>query len=297
MVPAGSACSLHDCARASLLDCAAMSKSSKRERQRLNREARREYEIAVYRRRRRWRWVRRLSIVLIPALVAVLVFVVFKEEKPPRAQVAAQKAGCRYVAKKPKPKDTTFEAPPALQIDATKTYVATIETNCGSFTVQLAAGEAPQTVNSFVFLAKEGFYDDVIFHRVQKDFVVQGGDPLGTGSGGPGYTLPDEPPGFGYQVGSVAMANAGPGTTGSQFYVVTTEDGAAALNQQKNQEGKFSYSTLGQVTEGFETVLKIDSLGSTNPDPSQQAPKTIVVIRRITITEQDPAATTTTAVP
>jgi cyclophilin family peptidyl-prolyl cis-trans isomerase len=267
-----------------------VSKSSKRERQRMNREARREYELALARRRRMFKTARTLAIFVVPVLAVGIFLSVSGGDDAPSA---AEKAGCRDV-KKPKPKGTTFEAVPPLTIDATKTYAATVDTSCGSFTIQLAAGEAPQTVNSFAFLSEEGFYDNLMFHRVQKDFVVQGGDPSGDGSGGPGYTLPDEPPALGYQKGSVAMANSGPATTGSQFYIVTTQDGADALNAQINEAGKFSYSILGQVTDGFETIEKMNKLGSTNQDPAQQAPKFVIVIDKITINEQPADATTTT---
>ena len=177
-------------------------------------------------------------------------------------------------------KDTTFPAAPPLTINPFVTYVAHVDTSCGSFAVTLAASQAPQTANSFVYLAQQGFYDGLGFHRIVKSFVVQGGDPKGDGTGGPGYTLPDEPPADGYLVGSVAMANAGAGTTGSQFYIVTTEKGATALNSQKTPEGKFSYSILGQVTEGFETIKKIDKLGTKS---EAGKPKADVRILKVTI--------------
>ncbi len=197
----------------------------------------------------------------------------------------------------PAPKDVSFPAAPTLAIDPTRTYDARVETSCGSFVIRLDAAAAPETVNSFVFLAREGFYDGLVFHRAARDFVVQGGDPKGGGSGGPGYVLPDEPPGDGYQKGSVAMANTGPGTTGSQFFVVVSEQAAQALNLQRTPEGRYSYSILGQVTEGFETIEHMDRLGSTNPDPSLQPPRRVIVIKRITITEPEDVATTTTVAP
>ena len=232
---------------------------------------------------------RMLAIFVVPVLVVGIVLSVSGGDETS----AAEEAGCREV-KKPKAKDTTFDAAPPLTIDPAKTYVATVDTSCGSFTIQLAANEAPQTVNSFAFLSEEGFYDGLTFHRVQKDFVVQGGDPSGDGSGGPGYTLPDEPPAAGYQRGSVAMANSGPGTSGSQFYIVTTQEGADALNAQVNEAGKLSYSILGQVTDGFEIIQKINKVGSKNQDPAQQAPKFVIVIDKITITEQTAGDATTT---
>ena len=129
----------------------------------------------------------------------------------------------------PKANPGTYKAPPPMTIDTSKTYVAHVATTCGTFDITLDAKVAPETVNSFVFLANNHFYDGLDFHRLVKDFVIQGGDPKGDGSGGPGYNLPTEPPLKGYQTGSVAMANAGAGTTGSQFFVTVSENGAKAL--------------------------------------------------------------------
>ena len=110
-----------------------------------------------------------------------------------------------------------------MTIDVDKSYTATIKTNQGSFTVDLFAKDAPKTVNNFVFLAKDGFYDGVIFHRVIKNFMIQGGDPTGTGTGGPGYKFEDEivPTLVFDRKGLLAMANSGPGTNGSQFFITT----------------------------------------------------------------------------
>jgi cyclophilin family peptidyl-prolyl cis-trans isomerase len=271
-----------------------VSKQSKRERQRLNREARREYEAQIMRRRRTMRMAR---YVVPVAVVAVGAAVVLSTTGGGSGSNAAADAGCREVASKPAPKTATYPSAPPLSIDPSKTYTALVDTSCGSFTIQLDASEAPQTVNSFVYLSKLGFYDGLTFHRVVKNFVVQGGDPKGDGSGGPGYSLPDEPPASPYQKGSVAMANSGPGTTGSQFYIVTTDKGAAALNSQLNSAGKYSYSILGQVTDGFETIVRINKLGSTSADLNKQQPKAIVVVDKITISEGTPGSSTTTGAP
>jgi cyclophilin family peptidyl-prolyl cis-trans isomerase len=257
-----------------------VAKQAKRERQRQNREARRAYEEQLARRRRTMRTIRGFAIVAIPVLVIGAVLAATSsgdEEESP-----AVAAGCRAV-KAPAPQDETFPTAPPLTIDPATTYTALVDTSCGSFTIQLAAAQAPQTVNSFVFLAQQGFYDGQQLHRVAKNFVVQGGDPKGDGTGGPGYTLPDEPPLDGYQRGSVAMANSGPGTTGSQFYIVTSDKGAETLSAQKSDTGAYLYSVLGQVTEGFETVEKINSLGSTSDDVAEQQPKATVLVDKITI--------------
>jgi cyclophilin family peptidyl-prolyl cis-trans isomerase len=255
-----------------------VSKASKRERQRLNRESRLEYEQTLDRRRRMYRLARFLVPIVLVVVAVVAVTSLSGDDEP---SLAAE-IGCREVDKAPKPKDATFAAAPPLTIDATATYTAVVDTNCGSFSMQLNPTEAPQTVNSFVFLANEGFYDDTTFHRVIKNFVIQGGDPAGDGTGGPGYTLPDEPPADGYVEGSVAMANAGLGTTGSQFYVVTSGSGAETLNAQLTPDGKFSYSILGQVVDGIETIDKINKLGA-GKEATDQSPKAIVVIDKVTI--------------
>lgn len=261
-----------------------MSKANKRERQRQNREARRQIELQMERRRRTIKTVRNFAILAVPVIaVGVIVSGGGGDDKKAGSPTDIK---CATVAA-PAPKDTTFPKAPPLLIDKTKTYVATVETNCGSFDIQLAASEAPQTVNSFMYLAKQGFYDGLPFHRVAKGFVVQGGDPKGDGTGGPGYTVPDEAPKNGYQQGSVAMANSGPGTTGSQFFVVTSDDGA------KNLGGPpYLYSILGQVTKGIEIVRKLDSFGSTAEDPSQQQPSRVLVIEKVTINEVAPTTTT-----
>ncbi|MEI7024351.1 peptidylprolyl isomerase [Paenibacillus sp. y28] len=167
----------------------------------------------------------------------------------------------------------TWAQPPIMQIDVNKTYHATIETNMGSFKIGLFPKEAPKTVNNFVFLAKEGFYNGVIFHRVIKDFMIQGGDPTGTGRGGPGYKFEDElKTPYKYEEGTVAMANSGPNTNGSQFFVCTN---CAGLNKQPN------YTIFGKVVEGMDVVTQI-SLVPTQKD----RPVNNVAIKSITIEEK-----------
>lgn len=265
-----------------------MSKQAKRERQRQRREARRAYEARLRRRRRLLRALRITAIILVPVVAVGVYFLVTGGDDDSQASPAVR-AGCREAkAPPPKPSDeTTYTEPPPMTIDPASTYTALVDTSCGSFTIQLDPAAAPQTVNSFVFLANEGFYDGLTFHRVVRDFVVQGGDPKGDGTGGPGYTLPDEPPPNGYQRGSVAMANSGPNTTGSQFFVVTTDEGAANLGGPP-----YAYSILGQVTEGIDTIERINRLGSRAADPSRQQPRAPVVIDKITITETPPTPAT-----
>jgi cyclophilin family peptidyl-prolyl cis-trans isomerase len=144
-----------------------------------------------------------------------------------------------------------WSSPPAMQIDVNKQYSAVFHTNYGDFTVQLFAKDAPKTVNNFVFLAKHHFYENDQFFRIIQSFMVQTGDPNNNGIGGPGYQFADElPPKQSYAPGIVAMANAGPGTNGSQFFICTGKD-SAGLNSQPN------YTQFGKVTSGMAVVQKI----------------------------------------
>jgi len=178
-------------------------------------------------------------------------------------------------------KSKQWSNPPEMQIDTAKTYYATVDTSLGSFKIQLFASESPKTVNNFVFLSQQGFYNGIIFHRVLKTFMIQTGDPTGTGGGGPGYEFADElPPKHSYDPGIVAMANAGANTNGSQFFICTGQD-ALNLNYYPN------YTQFGKVVEGMDTVLKIASVqvGPGNPGETSR-PVNPPVINQITITSQ-----------
>jgi cyclophilin family peptidyl-prolyl cis-trans isomerase len=180
------------------------------------------------------------------------------------ANAASVAAGC------PKNPATALQKPkwssaPAMTIDAAKAYTATVKTDVGTFVIALDAKDAPQTVNNFVFLAQHRFFDCVIFHRVIPGFVDQTGDPTGTGSGGPGYTIPDELPAKAantadqYPLGSVAMANTGqPHSGGSQWFIVAGAEGESLPN---------SYSLFGHVTSGMSVVEKINAQGSASGVP------------------------------
>ena len=164
-----------------------------------------------------------------------------------------------------------WSSPPAMQIDPAKTYKVTMETNKGTIELELYPAHAPQTVNNFVFLARDGYYDGVLFHRVIENFMIQGGDPTGTGRGGPGYRFRDELEGDGrYEQGVVAMANAGPNTNGSQFFICHTD---VSLPH--------SYTIFGKVSSGQEVV---DSIATT-PTDSSDRPREDAVINSISITE------------
>ncbi|MEW9698858.1 peptidylprolyl isomerase [Paenibacillus sp. SI8] len=175
---------------------------------------------------------------------------------------------------------------PDMTIDPNKSYQAEVTTSKGAFTIDLFAKEAPKTVNNFVFLSKEGFYDNVTFHRIIKTFMIQTGDPLGTGMGGPGYKFEDElKTTHKYEPGIVAMANSGKNTNGSQFFICSGADCAAALNSHPN------YSIFGKVTdEGMATITKIaDTPVQMNPnggDSSPSMPKEKVTINSIAIKEK-----------
>ena len=184
-------------------------------------------------------------------------------------------------AGEPKPQ---FAGPPPMKIDATATYRATMVTSCGTIVIELDAKRAPQTVNSFVFLANKGYFDGQYFHRLDTSIdVIQGGDPSGTGRDGPGYVIPDELKGDEkYTPGTIAMANAGPNTGGSQFFIIT---GPAGANLNANP----AYTIFGHIVKGLDVAKRIQQLPITDPtaaangDLSGQRPKQAVYIERLTI--------------
>jgi cyclophilin family peptidyl-prolyl cis-trans isomerase len=248
--------------------------SEKRERQKAGRAARQEAIRAAQKRRAARR---RLMLLAIPA--AIFAFLIGRallsgDDSGGDTEVAAttdKAAPC------PKENDqerrATFEAAQKDCIDENKTYVAKVSTDVGDFTVELDAKRAPTTVNNFVVLSRYHFYDGLTFHRVVKDFVIQGGDPAGNGQGGPGYKFADEvTPDLKYPAGSVAMANSGANTNGSQFFVVTSDGGPAATLPP-------NYTRFGTVTEGMDVVKKIEA-------DAGEPPTTIHKINSITIEER-----------
>ena len=173
------------------------------------------------------------------------------------------------------PKKQKFDAAPEMGIDPSKRYTATMETSMGTLVIALDPIAAPITVNNFVFLAAQHYYDGVIFHRIIQGFVCQGGDPDGNGRGGPGYKFVDELPKPGkYQIGSLAMANAGPNTNGSQFFLISGPSGVGLPP---------AYSLFGQVVKGLDIVEMMQNVPSCPGD----RPKDDVVIRSVTITVAD----------
>ncbi len=164
-----------------------------------------------------------------------------------------------------------YPKPFELTIDPKKTYTATIETTAGTMVAELFPGDAPNTVNNFVSLARDGYYEGVIFHRVIPGFMIQGGDPTGTGTGGPGYKFKDEPVSKPYTRGTLAMANAGPNTNGSQFFIMHADYGLPP-----------NYTIFGKLTSGEDVV---DGIASAKRGP-QDRPANPVSMTSITIEEK-----------
>jgi len=191
----------------------------------------------------------------------------------PPATTTTATGGCNAVAA-PKPKPDGGRKAPKTALDPAKRYTVTIETNCGSFAITLDPKQSPHATAAFASLAKSGFFDDTTFHRIVPGFVIQGGDPTGSGTGGPGFSTLDPPrPTARYTRGVVAMAKTGaepPGTAGSQFFVVTADDAGLPPD----------YAVIGTVTKGLPVVMRIGALGNAQEQPTQP-----VVISRTTVAE------------
>jgi peptidylprolyl isomerase len=172
------------------------------------------------------------------------------------------------------PKQQQFDAAPEFGIDPAKRYTATLDTSLGAIVIALDAINAPNTVNNFVFLAGHHYYDGVIFHRIINGFMCQGGDPTGTGRGGPGYKFDDEPVKQRYQIGSVAMANAGKNTNGSQFFLISGQSGVQLPPQ---------YNHFGQIVKGLDVLEQMQNVDTDRSD----RPREDVVINSVTITVAD----------
>ncbi len=190
------------------------------------------------------------------------------------AATGSRAAGCSSVAKPAARKDGGEKAP-SERLDPERTYALVFTTNCGSFTVTLDQAQSPTTAASLVSLARAGFFDNTLFHRIVPGFVIQGGDPTQAGTGGPGYSTKDAPPANArYVKGVVAMAKTeleGAGTAGSQFFVVTGADVGLPPD----------YAIAGKVTQGLAVVERIGKLG----DPATEAPTQAVVIAKVSVVE------------
>ncbi|MGC8628391.1 MAG: peptidylprolyl isomerase [Acidimicrobiales bacterium] len=172
------------------------------------------------------------------------------------------------------PRSQHFDAPPPMCIDVSRRYSAEMTTSKGTMVLALDPVAAPKTVNNFVFLARYHYFDGTVFHRVVPGFVLQGGDPTGTGTGGPGYRFEDELPRPGrYELGSLAMANAGPNTNGSQFFIVSGPSGVRLPPQ---------YSLFGKVVSGLDVVAAIDAVGTVAGHPTER-----VVVESVDVRESE----------
>jgi cyclophilin family peptidyl-prolyl cis-trans isomerase len=250
-----------------------VSKASKRERQRQNREARREFEEQVHRRRRRMRSLRNFAFLLIPVLILGAVLALTNSGSD------SSSSSTKIVR--------SYKAAPPMTIDPTKTYTATMETSQGTIEIALDAATAPTSVNNFVFLAKNRFYDGLQFVRAATPInIIQAGSPDNTQSGGPGYTVQAEVPKTPYTTGSMAWAKSAAdpdGTAGSQFFI-GTGPGVATLPLQ--------YGIIGTVTKGLDVAQKIEGFAPSSGDGPLT---TKVTIKKVTIAESGGATTTTTA--
>lgn len=206
---------------------------------------------------RRWILLAVFGVLAIGVVAAILISRGGDDDD----EKTASAEGCERVDAPP-PKDAGFERPGQV-VKRGESATAVVETSCGSFEIALDARRAPRTVNSFAFLAEEGFYDGLTFHRVAPGFVIQGGDPRGDGTGGPGYSVDEEPPGgLSYTKGVVAMAKSSaepPGRSGSQFFVVLGAD--AGLPPE--------YALVGRVEKGMGVVERIGELGTPAEKPEQ----------------------------
>jgi cyclophilin family peptidyl-prolyl cis-trans isomerase len=273
--------------------------SAKRARQRAGREARQAAQQKVAKRRS---FLRRAIIIgVVAVLVVGGIFLLTRPTGSKSAdtttttvkltgattQAAANKAavaaGCPASPSKAVNTLQWTSAPP-MTINTSSTYMATVKTTAGTFTITLDASSAPQTVNNFVFLANQGFYHCASFFRVIPGFMNQTGSPTNTGTGGPGYTIPDELPAKAsdankqYALGAVAMANTGaPNSGGSQFFIVAGSQGEALAP---------SYALFGQVTSGLDVVQSINAQGNASASANGVPPKVIQRILTVTITTQ-----------
>lgn len=209
---------------------------------------------------------------LLLIIGAIVIFTLFFSKEPGKKETANQTTD-----KTTMPEPTgKYSAAPKLSINPNKTYTAEVQTSQGNLTINLFAKDTPNTVNNFVFLAKEKFYDGVVFHRIIKDFMIQTGDPAGNGTGGPGYKFDDEKISKDYKRGIVAMANSGPNTNGSQFFIMT-----------KDTDLPKNYVIFGEVTKGLETIDKIASVEVEDSGFGEVSkPKQKVSLNSVTISEK-----------
>jgi cyclophilin family peptidyl-prolyl cis-trans isomerase len=222
-----------------------LGKAAKRARKKQGRQARIAAAEAAAQKRRK----RNLNLFLVVVVVVIAAAVGYHELTKPKATPAAA-TPCSTAKPTATPVAVSQTAAPAMTISSSVTYTATVATSCGTFTMVLDAKDTPNGVNSFVYLANKGFYNGLTFHRIVQNFAIQGGDPKGDGTGGPGYQVVDAvPAGVTYTAGTVAFANSGTvGGAGSQFFVVPDAPNVAAAYSP-------NYSVLGHVTGGLDTTV------------------------------------------
>lgn len=225
------------------------------------------------------------SLLLLAAVIILLgsgIYYILKSNSPAQEELQTSQISLSNSDKKTMSNQTNLPtqakqtSAPDMQINPAKTYQAVIETTLGTIEIDLNAAKTPKTVNNFVSLAKKGFYNNTIFHRTVKDFMIQGGDPKGDGTGGPGYRFADEPFEGEYSRGTLAMANAGPDTNGSQFFIMHKD-----VPLPKN------YVIFGQVTKGLDVVDNIAEAEVTMSASGEKSkPVDPVKIIKLTIVEK-----------
>jgi cyclophilin family peptidyl-prolyl cis-trans isomerase len=270
-----------------------MSKADRRARKRQNQQLAQQERARVAQRSKRKKWIQwgaiaTVAVIVVAAAVTIVggssskssttTTTIAPDTTPTTAFVVP--AGCNVTKPAKQGNGKTYKSPPPMTIDKTKTYTAKIETSCGTMVATLDAKTAPVATNNFVFLANQGFYNGLSWHRVVKDFVIQGGDPKGDGSGGPGYTVKGEVPKGAYPLGALAAAKTGSdpnGTMGSQFFVVTGTQGEQLPPQ---------YAYWGKVTSGIDVAQKLQSFANPAVEQSTGAPYQPIYITKITISEK-----------
>ena len=212
-------------------------------------------------------------ILYLLGIVAIIVAVIFMFSKPSSDSLTRDNEVATASAQQ---KPGKYDSPPVIMIDENKKYQAKMTTSLGEILIELFASETPIAVNNFVFLANDGFYNGTVFHRIVKGFMIQGGDPNGNGTGGPGYSFNDEKISRDYKKGIVAMANSGPNTNGSQFFIMHQD-----TDLPKN------YVIFGSVTNGMDAVDKIAAVEvEDNGQGEISKPKEKIMINNISISEK-----------
>ena len=242
-------------------------------------------------RRKRFRTARTIGLLLIPIVIIFVIIQLVSGDDSDSSNASAAPIKCSSRKPATPVKTQTFTEVPPTTIDVNAEYSAVLHTSCGDIDIALDAKQAPVTVNSFLFLIQNEYYNGTTFHRIVTDFVDQGGDQKGDGTGDPGYKLPDEPPKNGYKMGDVAMANSGPGTSGSQFFLVVSKNGATTLD---GSGAPYKYSILGHMdAHGLKVAQKINTFGSA--DEAGTPTKTIYMFDVGIIPPQGASTSTTTS--